>query len=84
MAAVPVDARYRCGKSLNFRSAVFVPSRAPRPKSNGKDTPASIPPASGAAQKSHNSSSAQPPATSAGPVERAGFTDAPVTGIVTT
>ena len=51
MAAVPVDARYRCGKSLNFRSAAFVPSRAPRPKSNGKDAPASIPPASGAARR---------------------------------
>ncbi|KAG0752546.1 hypothetical protein G6F22_021826 [Rhizopus arrhizus] len=39
-------------------------------------------PAIGATQNSHNCSIAQPPTNSAGPVERAGFTDVFVTGML--
>jgi hypothetical protein len=56
---------------------------AGEPSSGPYIRPARIAPAIGATQNSHNCSKAQPPAKSAGPVLRAGFTEVLVTGIPT-
>src|SRR5690242_9309595 len=61
-------------------SATGSPPESPTTKRY--PTPAIAAPASGATQNSHNCASAQPPTNNAGPVERAGFTDVLVTGML--